>query len=140
MDDEIKYRSALPADFDAIQDFLNPFVEAEYLLARTEEELRKLIENGFVAESSDKVVGFSAVEVYSKKLAEIQCLAVNPEFRRRGIGKRLVQSCVDRAAEHGVSELMAISASDEMFKACGFDYSLPNQKRALFVQLNRTQE
>lgn len=140
MDDAIDFRPALPADYEMVREFLNPFVVAEYLLPRTEAELRKLIENGFVAQSGKKVVGFSAVEVYSKKLSEIQCLAVDSEFRRRGIGKQLVQRCVERAAEHGVLELLAISASDEMFKACGFDYSLPNQKRALFVQLNRPAE
>jgi len=29
---------------------------------------------------------------------------------------------------------MAISASDAFLKECGFDYSLPKQKRALFVE------
>ena len=31
-------------------------------------------------------------------------------------------------------EPMAISASDEFLIRCGFDYSLPGQKRALFIQ------
>ena len=72
MDDAIDFRPALPADYEMVREFLNPFVVAEYLLPRTEAELRKLIENGFVAQSGKKVVGFSAVEVYSKKLSEIQ--------------------------------------------------------------------
>jgi len=28
---------------------------------------------------------------------------------------------------------MAISTSDDFLMQCGFDYSLPNQKRALFI-------
>jgi amino-acid N-acetyltransferase len=31
---------------------------------------------------------------------------------------------------------MAISASDEFLRKLGFDYSLPEQKRALFFQLH----
>ena len=131
---EIKFRQAIGSDLKGVASFLGPFMESEFLLPRTDEELGKLIENGFVAEHDSKVVGFAAVEFYSKKLAEIQCLAVDGEFRRRGIGKELVSRCITRAAEFNVVELMAISASDEMFKACGFDYSLPNQKRALFIQ------
>ncbi|MGB1929312.1 MAG: GNAT family N-acetyltransferase, partial [Mariniblastus sp.] len=56
------------------------------------------------------------------------------DYRRQGLGRILVQRCVERAREEKVKELMAISASDEMFLTCGFDYSLPNQKRALFIQ------
>ncbi len=66
--------------------------------------------------------------------AEIQCLAVSDKFRRRGVGRTLVSMCVGRAREQKVVELMAISNSDKMFQACGFDYSLPNQKRAFFIQ------
>lgn len=136
MDDNITIRAAVAKDLKIVEQFLAPFVSEKCLLPRTDDELRKLLENGFLAEAEDKPVGFSAVEIYSKKLAEIQCLAVDPQFRRRGIGKELVKRCVERASERGVLELMAISNSDEMFKACGFDYSLPDQKRALFAQLN----
>ena len=78
------------------------------------------------------LVGFVALEIYSKKLAEVQCLAVDDRFRRLGIGKSLVRACVDRARDEKVLELMAISNSGEMFESCGFDFSLPNQKRAYF--------
>ncbi len=118
---------------DRVEAFLQPFVEEEFLLPRTREELIKLMTLSFVAVRGDEVVGFAAVEIYSRKLAEIQCLAVSPALQRQGIGRQLVQGCVDVAREQGVIELMAISATDAMFVACGFHYSLPKQKRALFV-------
>jgi len=34
-----------------------------------------------------------------------------------------------------VMEILAISSSDRFFESCGFDYALPDQKRALFFQL-----
>lgn len=82
-----------------------------------------------------KCVGFSAVEIYSPKLAELQSLAVHHEFRRTGIGRLLVRACVDRARSLGVMEVLAISSSEDFLKSCGFDYSLPDQKKALFCQL-----
>lgn len=127
------------SDLVEVGAFLQPFMDQEYLLQRTNEELAKLLAVGFVARTREEAVGFAALEVYSPKLAEIQCLAVAESCRGQGIGRRLVQNCVEAAADKGVKELMAISASDAMFIACGFGYSLPNQKRALFIspQANR---
>ena len=89
---------------------------------------------GFVAVAGDQVIGFAAIEIYSSKLAEIQCLAVLSEWQQRGIGRELVEHCVDVARREKVLEVMAISARDEFLVSCGFDYSLPGQKRALFIQ------
>jgi amino-acid N-acetyltransferase len=80
------------------------------------------------------MVGFAAIEIYSRKMAEIQSLAVSPALQGQGVGTKLVQRCVDRAQAEGILELMAITASEKLFRGVGFDYSLPNQKRALFMQ------
>ncbi|HEY6564256.1 MAG TPA: GNAT family N-acetyltransferase [Pirellulaceae bacterium] len=129
----IPIRAATMSDLHDVRAFLEPFVRERAILPRSDTELARLIEHGFVAAASDAVVGFAAVEPYSRKLAELQCLAVEKNYRRRGIGRRLIQHCVQRARELGVYELMAITASEEPFRDCGFDYSLPEQKRALFV-------
>ena len=109
-------------------------VAARQLLARTDQEIEWLATHGFAAIVGEKLVGFAAVEIYSRKLAEIQCLAVSSDMHGRGIGKRLIEHCVACARHHGILELMAISASDEFLKQCGFDYSMPDQKRALFIR------
>ena len=77
---------------------------------------------------------FAALEIYSKKLAEIRSLAVLPEFQGRGVGKQLVQACVDRARERNILEVMAVTSSEDFFRACGFDFTLPGEKKALFYQ------
>ena len=112
---------------ERVEAFLQPFVEQEFLLPRTRDELSKLLMLSFVAVRDEEVVGFAAVEIYSRKLAEIQCLAVSSSLQRKGIGKQLVQGCVDVAREQGVKELMAISASDAMFVACGFTTRCPTK-------------
>jgi len=129
----ISFRESRPEDLAPLTEFLQPFVEAQQLLQRTSDELATLLKHGFVAISGTAVVGFAAVEIYSRKLAEIQALAVAPAFQRQGLGHRLVQLCVERAQREKVVELMAITASEQLFMDCGFDYSLPNQKRAVFI-------
>ncbi|MCC9602188.1 GNAT family N-acetyltransferase [Stieleria sp. JC731] len=122
---------------------MRPFVMQHLLLSRTKAEIVELSRHGFVAmkrsEQSESQVqrcyGFCAVEVYSPKLAELQCLAVHTDFQNVGVGKRLVAMCVQRARDLGIMEIMAISSSERFLQSCGFDYSLPDQKRALFHQL-----
>ena len=131
-------RQAVPADADAIIKLMQPYVQQRLLLARSVAEVIELTQHGFVAIGGDDqaVIGFSAIEVYSSKLAELQCLAVSGKFRSSGIGRALVQCCVDRARSLDVMEVMAISSSENFLQACGFDYSLPDQKKALFFQLH----
>ena len=135
---EITVRAAQIEDVPAVAGLIEPYVRERKLLPRTEKELRDLTRNGFVAESDGRVVGFAALDIYSRKLAEVPCLAVAAGYQGRGIGTQLVEACVQCAQENDVLELMVITASDKMLKACGFDYSLPDQKRALFISTRET--
>jgi amino-acid N-acetyltransferase len=129
---------------------LKPFVEQRKILRRTRLETSALLNTGFVAEhhseeshadkATTEIVGFSSVEIYSKKLSEIQCLAVSDAHQGRGLGGQLVRHCVELARQRGVMEVMAISSSEKFLHDLGFDYSLPNQKRALFYQLRSREE
>lgn len=136
----ILIRAASPADGELLHAFLEPYVKQRMLLRRSVEELSELTKHGFLAEADGHCIGFAAIEIYSRKLAEVQCLAVLEAYRARGIGRELVLRCIDRARQLGVMEVMAISSSDHFLRGCGFDYSLPDQKRALFCQLRPRHE
>ncbi len=143
--ESIEIRSATLDDLNAVLGLLRPYVVARKLLKRSRSEMTGLLGNGFVAvvdkpTGEYEIVGFCAVEIYSRKLAEIQCLAVRDDYQGKGLGSQLVKRCIDRARERGVLEVMAISASESMFRNLGFDYSLPDQKRALFFQLKTREE
>ena len=131
--DNIAIRPAEITDAEAIEGLVEPYVQQRVLLRRSIEELRDLTRNGFIAEREGRIVGFAAVDIYSKKLAELQCLAVAQDSRGLRIGRLLVQACIDCARQHQVLELMAITAAEEFFRDCGFDYALPDQKKALFI-------
>lgn len=127
-------RQATTEDLHTLDAFIKPFVEKKILIPRTFDELQELVRHGFVAESEGRLVGFAALEIYSSKLGEIRSLAVSEEFQGQGIGRRLVHACVDRAHERHVLEVMAITSSEHFFKSCGFDFTLPGEKKALFIQ------
>ncbi len=138
--DEYTIRPAQTDDLMAVMSLLRPFVEQRLILRRTKAEIQILLATGFVVLYKDELVGFSSVEVYSKKLAEIQCLAVNQLHQGKGLGGALVEHCVTLARKLGVMEVLAISSSDRFLINQGFDYALPNQKRALFLQLRSREE
>jgi N-acetylglutamate synthase-like GNAT family acetyltransferase len=130
----ITVRAAQPADKAALSDCIDLFIQQGKLLPRTADELESLLTNFFIAEVEGRLVGCAALEVYSKKLAEIRSLAVLPEAQRQGVGRQLVAACVARAREKNILEVMAITSSEEFFQACGFEFTLPGEKKALFLQ------
>lgn len=135
---KIIIREATFEDIDRINVFITPFIEEKKLLPRTHDELKDLIKNLFIAEVNGDIMGCAALEIYSKKLAEIRSLAVANEVQGLGIGRKLVSACVERAKSHNILEVMAVTSSEDFFKACGFDFTLPGEKKALFFQTNDT--
>jgi amino-acid N-acetyltransferase len=132
---KVTIRSAAADDIPAIANLIKPFVDEGSLLERTFDEFEELLPHFFVAVDEDGViVGCAALEIYSRKLAEIRSLAVAASAQGQGVGRKLVEACVERAREHNILEVMAITASDAFFQSCGFDYTLPSLKRAVFLQ------
>ena len=136
--DGFTIRPALESDVEALGLFIAPFVERGRLLPRTQDELEDLTVDGFIAESDSRIVGFAALEIYSPKLAELRSLAVASDQQGRGIGKALVSACVERAQQRHIFEVMAITSSEEFFQRCGFDFTLPGEKKAVFMQTRKS--
>ena len=121
-------------DLEKIEDLIEPFVDGGKLLPRTWDELQSLVPTGFVWEESGESLGFAALEIYSRKLAEIRSLCVARRAQGQGVGKRLVKACIDFATERAVFEVMVVTSTEEFFQGCGFDFTLPGEKKALFLQ------
>jgi len=130
----VTYRSVTAEDLASLAEFIAPFVSSGRLLPRTAEELNELLAHGFVAEIRGRMVGFAALEIYSHKLAEIRSLAVDQTQQGSGIGRELVSRCVQRARDRQILEVMAITSADGFFSNCGFDFTLPGERKALFIQ------
>jgi amino-acid N-acetyltransferase len=131
---DIVIRPARGADIPALLALIEPVVQQRKVLPRTIDELTLLLPSYFVADHNGRIVGCTTLEIYSSKLAEIRSLVVAPDYQGRGIGKQLVAACVDRAKQENVLEVMAVTSSEEFFKSCGFDFTLPGEKKALFLQ------
>jgi amino-acid N-acetyltransferase len=128
-------RKATPDDIPTLQIFIAQFVQSGDVLPRTIPELETLLNTCFVAEHEGAIIGMAILEIYSWKLAEIRSLAVAEQARGFGYGRALVDACLQLAQERNVREVMAITRSEKFFETCGFTYTLPNLRKALFYEI-----
>ena len=135
----IRVRPVTASDHDAVLALLKPYVEQKKLLPRTIDELDILLQSGFVAVTSDRLVGFATLEIYSQKLAEIRALVVAGDLQGQGVGRQLVEACLEQARQQRIMEVMAISSAETFFRSCGFDFTLPDEKKAFFLQTSPRQ-
>lgn len=131
---DVTIRKATPTDLSDLSEFIKPFVAQGDVLPRTFDELDDFVDTFFIAQVDGRIVGCAALDIYNKKLCEIRSLAVDPNTRGQGIGKKLVTACVELANKEGIYEIMAISVAEDFFRACGFDFTLPSLKKAFFLQ------
>jgi amino-acid N-acetyltransferase len=88
----------------------------------------------FVATVGDEIVGCCALQVYSKRLAEVRSLAVHPDFQKRRIASQLVELCKQRARARGVRELFAVTSQASFFERAGFA-TFRREKTAMFFEV-----
>ena len=88
----------------------------------------------FVASAGGRLVGCCALQVYSKRLAEVRSLAVHPDFQDLGVASKLVECCIRRAKERGVRELFAVTSQTSFFGRLGFA-TFRREKTAMFCEL-----
>lgn len=88
----------------------------------------------FVADDGGTVVGCCALQIYSRRLAEVRSLAVHPHYREQGIAAKLVDACRERGRERRVKQLFVVTGEPQFFERRGFTV-YPGWKTALFLTL-----
>jgi amino-acid N-acetyltransferase len=74
-----------------------------------------------VWEEEGFIRGCCALHPAWEDLAEIRSLAVDNTFHKKGVGKKLVEYCINRATEFGIKNIFALTYKPEFFKKLGFD-------------------
>jgi amino-acid N-acetyltransferase len=89
----------------------------------------------FVATTpAGRVIGCCALQIYSKRLAEVRTLAVHPDFQELGVASRLVECCRRRAREKRIKELFAVTSQTSFFERLGFA-TFRREKTAMFLDV-----
>lgn len=77
----------------------------------------------FVSERNGVIVGFAALLPRPDGEVELDALFVDPDVRRRGVGRSLVDHCVQIVRTQGSAALCVIGNPHayDFYSACGFD-------------------
>lgn len=86
--------------------------------------------NKFVIAEDGAIVGCCALDVYSKRIAEIRSLAVRWDYQNKGIGGKMIEICLQKAKIKGLYEVITITGEENLFERHGFR-TIHNNKLAM---------
>ncbi|HXI17269.1 MAG TPA: N-acetyltransferase [Chloroflexota bacterium] len=113
-------RRAGPSDIPAMQALINGFAAQNRMLFRSEAELAEFIDEYLVYLESDRLLGVCGLHLVAGGLAEVRGLAVSQDAGGHGLGKQLVEGCISRAQELGLSKVYTLTLVPGFFEKLGF--------------------
>ncbi len=113
-------RGAHINDVEQINKLVNHFAQKDLMLVRPLGELYENIRDYYVYVENGSIIGCAALHVFWKDLAEIKSIAVGEDYQKRGIGKWLIQKCLEEGKALGISRLFVLTYIPEFFERMGF--------------------
>ena len=113
-------RKARISDIQPLLQLINSYAAKEIMLPRTEFEMSENIRDFTVLYSGDRLVGCGALHFYTPTTAEVRSLAVDPDVKNRGLGRKLVDALEAEARENGQHAIFAFTYVPGFFNKLGF--------------------
>ena len=118
---------------DAEKIFALIHLNREQLVPRSMGNIIENIDRFTVAELGSDLVGCATYQVHPEigeveaATVEIQSVAVRSPYRRRGVGRALVEEVLARLAEFGPKDAIVLTFAPEFFTSLGF-HEIPKTK------------
>ncbi|NLN13581.1 MAG: N-acetyltransferase [Arcobacter skirrowii] len=129
---EIRFYKPTVLDRPKMQELVKEEVEKGIILFRSSDEMATTIRSYIVVEVDGKMAGFTATHIHSPRMAEVRSLIVSKDFRGLGLGKKLVEKCVEEAKFYGIQQVLSLTYEKDFFLGCGFKEiskeDIPEQK------------
>jgi len=118
----IKYVKPVLQDIPEMQRLVKKEVEEGIILPRSDDEVATNIRSYTVAKlkKSGNIVGYVALHIHSKRLAEIRSLVVDERYRNNHIGSNLVECAIKEGQKLGVEEVLTLTYLGSFFQKLGF--------------------
>ena len=114
-------RSARIADARPIHQLLLKYAGDGLVLPRSLSDIYEYIRNFYVYEDQNgNVVGAVCLQISWEDLAEVRSLAVAEAASGRGVGRQLVEQCLDEARALGLQKVFALTYKVRFFEKLGF--------------------
>ena len=131
MTDEFEIRRARLDDAEAV--FALVHLNRDLLVPRSMGNIVENIDRFLVAASGQDIVGCAAYQVHPEigkpgaATVELQSLAVRSPYRRRGIGRAMVEAVVESVRPFCPRELIVLTFTPQFFEKLGF-HEIPKTK------------
>jgi amino-acid N-acetyltransferase len=117
----VEIRRARTRDIRAIRGLVDAYTADRRLLSKATVTLYESVQEFWVAvDEQDRVLGCGALHVMWEDLAEIRTVAVDPAFRGRKVGHKIVSRLLDVARELGVARVFCLTFETRFFGSFGF--------------------
>lgn len=113
-------RSAKIHDAMQIAKIINQHAAKELMLPIPLNQIYEQLRDFLVVEKKGHVVGCGAIHVAWEELGEIRSLAVDSEFRHKGLGTILVQKTLEMAREIELKKIFVLTYQVKFFERFGF--------------------
>ena len=113
-------RKAFITDVPAIQAVIAPYAEKGEMLPRSLHDIYDNLRDFFVFEEDGTLKGVCALHITWENLAEIRSLAVEKASTGKGVGKRLVEACLEEARDLKIGRVFALTYIPTYFERHGF--------------------
>lgn len=113
-------RKANVSDVKKIQKLINYYAKRDKMLPRSLNELYENIRDFFVSAEGGNICGACALHIDWEDLAEIKSLAVAKSKSGRGVGKKLLEQCLNEARALKIKKVFALTYIPEFFEKFGF--------------------
>ena len=119
-------------DIKTMQELVKDDVANGIILYRSDDEIATNIRSYTIVKDKDKLLGYGALHIHTKSLAEIRSLVVEKNSRGKGIGKQIVKALLKEAKELKLKDIFTLTYQQEFFEKLDFKEipkeSLPEQK------------
>ena len=113
-------RNAKITDVESIHSLVNCYAELDKMLFLSHADIYENIQIFTVAEIEGEILGCGALKVIWNDLAEIKSLAVDQNAFGKGIGRAIVEKCLENAKKIGIKKVFALTLEPEFFEKVGF--------------------
>ena len=109
------------SDIPEMQALVLSEVKDGIILNRSEDEVATNIRSYVLAKENDVIIGYTALHVHSKRVAEIRSLIVDEKYRGQHIGQKMVEFTLKEAKDLGVEEdVLVLTYLPQFFAKIGF--------------------
>ena len=121
-DDTIEYVKPTLQDIPSMQMLVKKEAKDGVILHRSDDEVATNIRSYTIArlKENKKIVGYVALHIHSKRLAEIRSLVVDVKYRNKTIGSNLVKCAIKEGQEIGIKEVLTLTYMGSFFQKLGF--------------------